>query len=343
MQKGGKDNPVSGHHESVRSILVIRFYAVGDLLITFPYLAGLKTALGDVEIDILTVDENSGLCESIDLFSKVIPLNYQRRTSKLVLSAGLKLRFLNSRNYDVVIDLQNNWVSRIIRKYLHPVKWSAFDRYSPISASERTLNTIQQLDLGEINPVFKYNFNDAHLGKQLLKEHGLKDGNELVVLNPAGFYETRNWPIDNYVMFGKLWLERFANTQFLLLGIDRMEQKAVEIENGLKGEVINLVGKTSLVEAFSIIQCVDFVLSEDSGLMHMAWVSGKPTLALFGSSRSDWSRPLGEQSYCLNSSDLECGECMEVTCLFGDVRCLTRYTPEFVFKEATNLLSKETL
>ena len=72
----------------------------------------------------------------------------------------------------------------------------------------------------------------------------------------------------------------------------------------------------------------------------MAWVSGIPTLALFGATRSDWSRPLGEHTFLLDSSDLPCGNCMEAVCKFGDVHCLTRYTPEEVFQHSLNLIRK---
>lgn len=103
--------------------------------------------------------------------------------------------------------------------------------------------------------------------------------------------------------------------------------------------MINLVSKTSPVEAFAIIQKVKFVLSEDSGLMHMAWVSGVPTLAIFGSTRSDRATPLGRHTFLLHSSDLACGNCMLEKCRFGDNRCLTRYTAEFVFTKALELIN----
>ena len=93
-------------------------------------------------------------------------------------------------------------------------------------------------------------------------------------------------------------------------------------------------------EAFAIINKSYFVLTEDSGLMHMSWVSGIPTLALFGSSRRDWSAPQGEHSLCLNSSDLECGNCLLAICKYGDIHCLTRYTPEFVFDRSISLLKR---
>jgi len=70
----------------------------------------------------------------------------------------------------------------------------------------------------------------------------------------------------------------------------------------------------------------------------MAWVSGIPTLAMFGSTRSDLSTPLGKHTLLLHSSDLECGNCLLAICKYGDTRCLTRYTPEFVFEKALTLV-----
>jgi heptosyltransferase II len=82
------------------------------------------------------------------------------------------------------------------------------------------------------------------------------------------------------------------------------------------------------------------VLSEDSGLMHMAWTSRVPLVALLGSTPSVWAAPQGNTSVCLDSSDLECGCCDTPECRFGDVHCLTRYSPEFVMATARRLLAR---
>ena len=117
-------------------------------------------------------------------------------------------------------------------------------------------------------------------------------------------------------------------------------EKAQYLKSQLGNCLLNLVNQTTTAEAFSILRKATLVLTEDSGLMHIAWVSGVPTLALFGSSRSVWSQPLGEASLCLHSADLPCGECMEAECCFGDVHCLTRYTPKMVFGKARELAGK---
>jgi ADP-heptose:LPS heptosyltransferase len=70
----------------------------------------------------------------------------------------------------------------------------------------------------------------------------------------------------------------------------------------------------------------------------MAWVSGIPTLALFGSSRSDWARPLGARAAFLDAEVLECAPCMLETCRLGDTRCMSLHTPEKVIATALRLL-----
>jgi ADP-heptose:LPS heptosyltransferase len=166
---------------------------------------------------------------------------------------------------------------------------------------------------------------------------------ELIVLNPAGYSPSRSWPTNHYIEFAKTWLKQKELTQFVLLLLPSMQAKANTIADALGSHCINLTGKANQVEAFAILQKCKFLLSEDSGLMHMAWVQGIPTLALFSSSRKDWSAPQGEKSYCLDSSDLECGPCMLEVCKFGDNRCLTRYAPEFVLDKAKALTSPKSI
>jgi ADP-heptose:LPS heptosyltransferase len=161
-----------------------------------------------------------------------------------------------------------------------------------------------------------------------------------VILNPAGAFPSRNWPLESYVRFARAFQEMDSRpVKFLVLGLPGLRGKAEYLRAELDEWLLDLVGRTTPDEAFGLVRKADLVLSEDSGLMHMSWVSGVPTLALFGSSRGDWSRPLGERSLCLDSSDLECRFCMEVECRFGDVRCLTRRDPRDVAELAIRLMS----
>ena len=174
----------------------------------------------------------------------------------------------------------------------------------------------------------------------ILKSRGLNETDGLVVLNPAGAFVTRNWELHKYACFARQWLQRWPETKFLVLGTSFIAAKAAFLKEELGDHLCNLVGQTTASEVFSLLQRARLVLSEDSGLMHMAWVSGTPVIALFGSTRSDWSRPLGPHSLFLDSSDLPCGNCMQAICSRGDVLCLSRLSPEEVFARAVSLLEK---
>jgi ADP-heptose:LPS heptosyltransferase len=171
----------------------------------------------------------------------------------------------------------------------------------------------------------------------LLLRHGRKAGFDLVVLNPAGFSPARAWPTASYIEFARLWIERHPRSQIVLLLMPSKRAKATEISIALGAHCIDLTGRADQLEAFAIVGRARFVLSEDSGLMHMAWVQGTPTLALFSDSRRDWSAPQGSWSDCLDSSDLPCGPCGLEICKFGDNRCLTRYSASQVLERAERL------
>ena len=322
-----------------RRVLAIRLQAMGDLVITLPYLQHLRNSLpAGSKIDLLTREEVDSIPNSLQLFNKVYSIGGGRNFKKQVLHTALLLPRLLWQRYEVVIDLQNNIISRSVRKAIMPKAWSEFDRCSPMAAGDRTRLTIDAVGIKKSLANHNFEFKRQDDGIDLLKSNGWLAGDDLVLLNPAGAFKTRNWPLDNYVSFARLWLEQFPHTKFLVMGTSLIDEKALFFKQELRENLVNLVNKTKPAQAFAIMQKVKFVLSEDSGLMHMAWVSGVPTLALFGSTKSYMAKPLGKHATFLDSSDLECGNCMLEICKYADTHCLTRYTPAFVFNKAMNLL-----
>ena len=321
-------------------ILIIRLQAMGDMVATLPYVQQLRNSLPrQTRIDFLTRQEVEEIPKSIVLFDNVFVIKGGRDLRGQIVYASSMIPKLFTQRYEVIIDLQNNNVSRIVRKALFPKAWSAFDRFSPIPGGERYRMTIEAVGLGKNWALNKFSLTHPEMGREILQANGWR-GEGLVVLNPAGAFPTRSWELNNYVAFAKSWINLFPHTTFLVLGTPFIGKKAMFLKNELGDSLINLVGKTSPSEVFAVLQQAKLVLSEDSGLMHMAWVSGIPTFGLFGSTRTDWVRPLGNHTFFLDSSDLQCGHCMQETCRYNDVHCLTRYTPEFVLNHALQLLER---
>lgn len=321
-------------------ILIIRLHAIGDVAITFPVCMALREKFPQARIDFLTTTDAAPLVDALDIFNAVHRLsNSQDRGRRLY--HALKWAYqLRPQAYDIVLDLQRNWVSRAVRRAGAAKAWSEFDRFAPRPAGMRALEAARRLGFTDFELCYRVQLRPEleASAARLLSEHGRDETKRLIVLNPAGWWETRNWPLQNYIDFAGLWLEK-EKVQFLFLGTDRIRAKAARIQEELKGAVINLCEKTSLAEGLAVLQRAALMVSEDSGLMHMAWVSGIPTLALFGSSRHDWSVPLGRHSRCLHSGDLPCGACMSPTCRYGDIHCLTRHTPQTILQAAEELLA----
>lgn len=328
-------------HETTppQRLLAIRMQAFGDVVITLPYLRALQQTLPDCAIDFVTRQEDAALPRAIHLFRDVQGIGGGRSERRQLLRTPLLLPRLLGRRYDVVLDLQNNRVSRTIRRALRPRAWASFDRYSPASAGERTRQTIARAGFPLTRVDAALQLSRPTAGDELLRAAGYDRSRELIVLSPAGAFASRNWPLDRYVRFVERWpIERRA--QFVILGLGSLADKAARLTSALGGRLLNLVGKTDVVEAVAIVQRASLVVSEDCGLMHVAWVSGVPTLALFGSSPHVWAAPLGDHTLCLHSGDLECGACMEPECRYGDVHCLTRWSSDEVVARALALLAR---
>ena len=332
-------------------ILLIRFHAIGDIAVTLPSCNSFRNMFPYSKIDFLTDDSAKELLNSLAIFDSVYSLpdifppasrykpkllNRVKRISRAV-KLGLRLRKIK---YDIIIDIQNNRLSRLVRKIISPDSWSEFDRLEPKPAGIRVLQTFHRAGFDELELSYDLPYKLAAIQKaeSILMDNGWDRSKRLIVLNPAGLWKTRNWPIENYVELGKLFLKE-EPSQILFLGTQRMSQRADNLSSQFGENVINLVNKTKIDEVFTILKYVSLIISEDSGLMHFGCVSGIPTIALLGSSRSDWTMPLGKHSRCLNSSDLPCGNCMKPECIYGDVHCLTRYTPEIVYHLSKELLS----
>lgn len=323
--------------KAAKRVLFIRLQALGDTVIAMPYIKGFAQAYPETEIYFLTRKEVEGVPKSSPFFKKVWSIGGGRNAKLMLIFALLLLPSLLVRRFDIVYDLQNNRITKVLRMLLFPRAWTALDKYSPIPAGNRFFDAIRFVGFSKFEPLYSRNLALVSLVE---KRFSFINGSEKrIIVNPAGFFESRNWPHAYYFEWAaKLMKDSQDPILFVLLGVDRMTEFAEEFANKFENTV-NLVNKTTVMEAYSIIQGVDFMLSEDSGLMHMAWTSGVPTLAIFGSSRSDWSRPLGPHSKLLGSEDLPCGNCLMPQCKFGDNRCLTRYTPDLVLSETQKLLN----
>ena len=144
------------------------------------------------------------------------------------------------------------------------------------------------------------------------------------VLCPGAEYgPAKRWPYFNA-------LSERMKLQVVILG----SPNDIEAARGIRG--INLVGKTTLDQAIDLIAGAECVVSNDSGLMHIAAALGRPQAALFGSSSPQHTPPLSEAARVLWLR-VECSPCFQRECPLGHFRCMRELTVDLVLKELDNL------
>ena len=100
-----------------KRILAIRMQAMGDTVITLPYLQDLRNNLpSTVQLDLLTRYETNPIPKNLVLFNKIYSIGGKRNLKKQLFFTFLLLPKLIFRRYDVIIDLQNNILSRLVRR-----------------------------------------------------------------------------------------------------------------------------------------------------------------------------------------------------------------------------------
>lgn len=168
----------------------------------------------------------------------------------------------------------------------------------------------------------------AHaLAKQRLQPQGY-----CVFAPGAEFGPAKRWPAIHFTE-----LARLLDRPVVLLGSAKEAPLCDEIAQPVSGKCVNLAGKTSLNEAFALIAGAHAVVSNDSGLMHVAAAFGVPQVALFGSSSPLHTPPLNDKAQVLwlkndpgYQPPLDCSPCFQRECPLGHTRCLVDLAPERV-------------
>lgn len=157
-----------------------------------------------------------------------------------------------------------------------------------------------------------------------LERFGLELDRPVLALCPgAEFGEAKRWPTEHYAAVADAKIR--MGWQVWLFGSKNDHAVAEDIRQrlipGLREESVNLCGETSLAEAIDLLSCASAVVSNDSGLMHVAAALARPLVAVYGSTSPQFTPPLAEQVEIVRL-DLDCSPCFERTCRFGHYNCL---------------------
>jgi len=199
------------------------------------------------------------------------------------------------------------------------------DFYAALSQSTSDANPVPQLQL------------PPQVLAATLQQQGLSAQGYVVFAPGAEYGPAKRWPAAHFSA-----LAQQLDKPVVLLGSGKEAALCEDIAgpvNALRPhQCRNLAGATTLMEAFALIAAAHRVVSNDSGLMHVAAAFGVPQVAVYGSSSPEHTPPLNPLAQVLwlkrdasYQPPLDCAPCFKRDCPLGHTRCLQDISPERVW------------
>jgi ADP-heptose:LPS heptosyltransferase len=260
--------------------LVIRLSSIGDIVLTTPVVRCLKQQVEGAEIHFVTKEKHAGILEANPYISKIHILGEK--------IADL-LDELKKEDFDYVIDLHQNFRSNRIKgrlkipafsfNKLNYQKWLfvnfKINRLPEQHIVDRYLETLSVFDVKNDNQGLDY-FIPQNKGFDFRKLPDIFQNGYIAVVI-AGTYFTKKLPFEKITEFCNL-----TNKPIILLGGKKESEEGEKISRQFPDKIFNLSGKTTLNESADVIKNASVVLTNDTGLMHIAAAFKKKILSFWG-------------------------------------------------------------
>lgn len=322
-------------------ILIISPSWIGDCVMTQPLYLRLHELYADCQIDVFAPQWSRAVFERMPEIHQIWdnPFGHGALALKKRWQVG---RELGKYGYDRVIVLPGSLKSAIVARATG-IKW----RTGYVGESRYfLLNDIRKLDKQALPlMVDRYtalayekqdDFNgisdyprlcvDADRRQTVLAKYQLDYSKPILAFCPGAEYgPAKRWPAQYFSDVAKYYVAQGWGVW--LFGSLKDVNIANEIQQLSGGVCVNLCGQTSLSEAIDLMACVDTVVCNDSGLMHVAAALGRKLVAVYGSSSSEHTPPLSDRAK-IASLNLDCSPCFKRECPLGHTNCLKQLQPD---------------
>ena len=172
---------------------------------------------------------------------------------------------------------------------------------------------------------------DKQSQASFLARHQLATDKPVIGFCPgAEFGDAKKWPEAHYGALAKQLIDQ--GYRIWIFGSPADQATGETIVSIAGHDCINLAGETSILEAIDLLAICQTVVSNDSGLMHIAAAVGTRVVAIYGSTSPGFTPPISEEAHIV-SRTLDCSPCFKRTCPLGHKDCLNKLMPEQVLEQ----------
>ena len=327
--------------DSVEKILVIGPSWVGDMVMSQVLYRLLKQQRPGVAIDVMAPAWSEPILARMPEVSEAIAmplghgelaLGHRRRLGKSLKAAGYDQAILlpNSLKSALVpwfagIDKRTGWRGEMRYGLLNDLRVLDESKYPLMVQQFAALGLDPGAPLPEQLPAPRLvvDLNQAAACRQKFQ---LAEDLPLLALCPgAEFGGAKRWPAAHYAQLAGHYLERGWQVALFGSANDQPVTGEIAAASGAGTHCHDLAGRTSLAEAVDMLSLADAVVSNDSGLMHIAAALSRPLVVVYGATSPGFTPPLNANSDTI-VSDIDCAPCFQRECPLDHHRCM-RDTP----------------
>lgn len=320
-------------------ILIIRLSSLGDILLTTPFIRSLKNQFPKLQIDFLLRQEYSDALINNPYLNNLFEYSREKE-----LNQGLIDKLKNIK-YDFVVDLQNNYRSKKIKRSLNVLSVS-FDKktikkFLLVNFKINLLKNSPQIPVryAEVIENFKLDNNGIDLFTQSKPDEKVNRQDNLIGFCPGARHFTKRWPKEYFIELGKKLTE--SGFKVVLFGGKIDKQLCDELSYEIP-DSINLANNDDLLQTAANMKMCKAIICNDSGLMHVASSTETKVVAIFGSTVKEFGfTPCNSNNLILENNSLTCRPCSHIgreSCPQKHFECMNNIYPAQVFNSLSELL-----
>ena len=349
--------------KSLSKTLIIRFSSIGDIVLSTPLLRVLREKFPKSQIDYVTKSEYAELVRS----NQNINLTYEFDTAQGFPGLRKLKDRLKRERYDLVIDLHNSLRSRFLRSMrgvsdivvvdkrvrertlLVKLKKDTYAGLVPVA--DRYIETLRDYGISRDGKGAELHIPDETLFGTASKIAKLRLNRfeRVLGLCPFARHTTKEWPAKRYAEIGMKFIKETDGAVMIFGGtpdVIRSSSVSAPIRATTHDErVVDFTGQLSLTETAAAMQYCDVIVTNDTGLMHIAAAMNRKLVAVFGSTVEQFGfYPPGNTSIILERKGLYCRPCSHIgrdECPEEHFRCMLETEVDEVWGVVKEMLGRE--
>jgi len=329
-----------------KSILIVEVNWVGDVLFSTPAIRALRKKFQKSHIACMIVPSCKDVIEGNPNIDELIIYD-EKGEHKGLLGKVRFITDLRKKNFDLAILFHRSFTRRLLtymggarERVGYSIKKGKFLLTAPVKLPARPIHKVDHFlrivealgcEMTEKTCELFIGSEDVRYVDEELSKLGITGDDTIVVLNPGGNWPPKRWPPENFARLADALIKDYG-VKVIISGADKDLREAFYIKEKMSEQPVIFCGKTSLKQLAALMKKADFVISGDTGPMHIAVAMKSNVIALFGPTSPSLTGPSGKGNYKVLQKKNVCETpCYQSSC--SDFKCMQSISVSEIIRE----------